>query len=166
MSIETDLLAISEQEQLLRFDSFSHTQAWKIGCLLQQQAETRQAPVAIEIQVNGQLLFYCAMPGATPNNQDWIRRKRNTVERYQRSSYAIGLGLARQQTTLEAKTGAPLQDFATHGGSFPILLKTGTCIGNITVSGLPERQDHAMVVEALCSVLNQPLATLALPEGS
>lgn len=163
MNIDRDLQLIAEQERRLRFDSFNAESAWALGCKLREIASARQAPVAIDIQVNGQQLFYCAMPGATPNNQDWIRRKRNTVDRYHRSSYTIGLGLARQQTTLEAKTGAANADFATQGGSFPILLTQGGCIGSITVSGLPERADHALVIEGLCQMLSLPLAEIALP---
>lgn len=163
MNIDRDLHLIDEQERLLRFDSFNAETAWELGCRLREIASAQQAPVAIEIQVNGQQLFYCAMQGATPNNQDWIRRKRNTVDRFHRSSYAIGLGLARQQTTLEAKTGAATADYATHGGSFPILLQQGGCIGSITVSGLAQRADHALVIEALCQMLKLPLAEIALP---
>ena len=104
----------------------------------------------------------CVLPGATPDNADWVRRKRSTVLRFHRSSYAIGLSLQRQGTTLEAKTGAPLVDYATHGGGFPILLAGGTCIGAITVSGLPQREDHGLIVAVLAEHLGQPLAELAL----
>jgi uncharacterized protein (UPF0303 family) len=89
------------------------------------------------------------MPGTTPNNIDWIRRKRNVVLRFHRSSYAIGLTYERDQTTLQAKTGADLRDFATHGGGFPILLEGTGCIGSITVSGLPQREDHMLIVSVL-----------------
>jgi len=35
-------------------------------------------------------------------------------------------------------------------------------IGSVTVSGLPQRMDHQMVVEALCAVLGQDFGALAL----
>jgi uncharacterized protein (UPF0303 family) len=82
--------------------------------------------------------------------------------RFHRSSYAVGLSFQRQGTTLEAKTGAPSSDYATHGGGFPILLPDGTCIGAITVSGLPQREDHELIVAVLAEYLGQPLAELAL----
>ena len=43
------------------------------------------------------------------------------------------------------------------------LIGTG-CVGTITVSGLPQRQDHELVVEALAGLLGQPLGELALDE--
>ena len=165
MSIESDLQRIGEQETRLRFERFDANTAWQLGSCLQSLAAARAAVVAIDIRVNGQQLFFCAMPGTTPSNADWIRRKSNTVNRFYRSSYAIGLGLQRDQTTLEAKTGASTAEFATHGGSFPLWVYGCGCIGSVTVSGLPQRQDHALVVEALCQCLNLPLAELALDEG-
>jgi len=42
--------------------------------------------------------------------------------------------------------GADPRDYATHGGGFPIFLVGTGCIGAITVSGLPERDDHMLVV--------------------
>jgi uncharacterized protein (UPF0303 family) len=164
MSIEDDLLLIAEQENRLRYATFDAADAWRLGSHLHALAEKRKAAVAIEIRVNGQRLFYCAMPGATPSNEDWIRRKSHTVDHFRKSSYAVGLGLARDRTTLEAKTGASIADFATHGGSFPISLVGSGCIGSVTVSGLPQRQDHALVVEALCDCLGLPVAPLALKD--
>ena len=75
--------------------------------------------------------------------------------RFFRSSYALGLVLAQQQTSIEAKFGLDSADYATHGGSFPIFVKGTGCIGAVTVSGLPQREDHNMVVEALCRLLDQ-----------
>ena len=86
------------------------------------------------------------MTGTTPDNWDWIRRKRNVVLRYHCSSFAIGLKHARAQSTLQEKSGLELKDFAAHGGGFPILLEGTGCIGTITVSGLPQREDHALAL--------------------
>jgi uncharacterized protein (UPF0303 family) len=35
-------------------------------------------------------------------------------------------------------------------------------VGSVTVSGLPQRADHELVVEALCAVLGKDYATLGL----
>src|SRR5215469_1195291 len=47
---------------------------------------------------------------------------------------------------LQEKSGLELKDFAAHGGGFPILLEGTGCIGTITVSGLPQREDHALAL--------------------
>ena len=159
-----DLERIGLQEQRLQFERFDAATAWALGMRLKEAAEAHGVAVAIDIQLHGQPLFFYAMPGTTPDNVDWIRRKRNVVLRFQRSSYAVGLHLQQQQTTLEKKLGVDTRDYAPHGGCFPLnVLGTG-CIGTITVSGLPQRQDHELVVEVLAELLGHPLGELALAE--
>jgi len=162
MTIERDLEMIVLQEKRLQFKQFDSKLAWIVGSKLKEAAEKRKAAVAIDIQLNGHALFFFAMPGTTPNNIDWLRRKRNVVVRFHRSSYAIGLTHERDQTTLQAKTGAELRDFATHGGGFPIFLEGTGCIGAITVSGLPQREDHMLIVSVLQDYFGIPPEELAL----
>jgi uncharacterized protein (UPF0303 family) len=163
MTIERDLEKIALQEKRLQFKYFDADLAWTIGSNLKEAAEKRRAAAAIEIQINGHTLFFFAMPGTSPDNADWIRRKRNTVTRMHRSSYAIGLMNERDKTTFHAKTGAELRDFATHGGGFPITMVGGTgCVGSIIVSGLPQREDHMLIVSVLADYFHIPPEELAL----
>jgi uncharacterized protein (UPF0303 family) len=55
-----------------------------------------------------------------------------------------------------------MADYALAGGGFPIRLEGTGVIGAITVSGLPERDDHCLVVDALCDHLGRDRAALAL----
>ena len=64
--------------------------------------------------------------------------------------------------TLADLGALPERDYAPHGGSFPILLQGTGCVGAVTVSGLPQRDDHRYVVEALASVLQIDLREIAL----
>jgi uncharacterized protein (UPF0303 family) len=162
MSIEQDIERVARQEEQLRFPGFDANTAWAVGTRIRAVAAARGLSVAIDIRVNGHLLFFAAMPGTTPNNIDWIRRKRNVVQHFHRSSYAIGLELRQQQTTLTEKIGVDARHYAPHGGCFPIKLPGTGCIGTITVSGLPQRTDHELIVEVLAEILGQPLAELAL----
>jgi uncharacterized protein (UPF0303 family) len=52
-----------------------------------------------------------------------------------------------------------------HGGSFPIRLAGPTCIGAITVSGLPQRDDHDLLTRTLASFLGEDEEALALQAG-
>jgi len=162
MDLAKDIARIALQEERLQFSSFDATTAWAIGTRLREVAAGRGVAVAIDIQLHGHPLFFAAMPGTTPNNVDWIRRKRNVVQRFHRSSYAVGLELQQGQKTLGDTIGVELRDYAPHGGCFPVNLRGTGCVGTITVSGLPQRDDHALVVEVLAEFLGQPLAELAL----
>jgi uncharacterized protein (UPF0303 family) len=55
-----------------------------------------------------------------------------------------------------------LADYATHGGSFPLNVAGAGIVGSVTVSGLPQRADHELVVEALCALLGRDYAQLRL----
>jgi uncharacterized protein (UPF0303 family) len=163
MDIAKDLERIALQEQELQFDRFDADVAWKIGSALRGAAAAQGKSVAIDIALAGAPLFYSAMPGATPNNAEWIRRKKNVLYRFHKSTYAVGLEYKRNDTTLEARTGAPLADFVTAGGCFPIRIKgSAAVLGSITVSGLPERQDHELVVQVLSEHLGVAHASVAL----
>jgi uncharacterized protein (UPF0303 family) len=162
MTIDQDLEKIAVQEKKLQFNYFDSEVAWAVGNALKAAAEKRKVAVAIDIQLHGHPLFLFAMSGTTPDNLDWIRRKRNVVLRYHRSSYAIGLTHQRNQTTLQAKTGLDPKDYAPHGGCFPINLVGTGCVGTITVSGLPQREDHDLVVAILQDHLNLSSEDLAL----
>src|ERR1700746_4034105 len=166
MSIDQDIEKILLQEKRLQFKHFDSEAAWAIGTALKAAAEQRKVSVAIDIQLYGMPLFSYAMAGITPDNWEWIRRKRNVVMRYQRSSYAIGLKYERAKTTLHAATGLELKDYAPHGGGFTSLLRGAGCVGTIAVSGLPQREDHALVVEVLQKYLHLEQEDLALDAGS
>ena len=99
---------------------------------------------------------------ATPDNVDWARRKGNTVAHFRRSSYAIGLKMQQAGSTLADKHGLPVTEYASHGGAFPLTVAGAGVIGSITVSGLPQRADHELVVEALCAHLGHDYSKLAL----
>ena len=164
MSIKKDLAKIAVQEERLQFQNFDADTAWKLGNRLKANAETRGVAVTIEIRVGKETVFFFAMQGAKPENADWARRKRNVVDLLWRSSYAVGLSLQEEESSLEAKLGLPMRDYAPHGGSFPIRVVGVGVIGTVTVSGLPQRDDHTMLVEELAAMCGVPLSEVALTQ--
>lgn len=160
---EDDLAAIAMQESELCFTKFDEEVAWAIGSRLRTMAVARKAGVVIDVRRFGQPLFYCALTGSSPDNAEWVRRKSNLVARFHRSSYRLGIDVGAH---LFEKYALPMTDFAAHGGSFPICVQGAGVIGSITVSGLPQRADHELVVEALCVELGKDYGRLALPTPS
>ncbi|CAL9539402.1 heme-degrading domain-containing protein [Streptomyces sp. enrichment culture] len=140
---------LEAQERRLVFEHFTHDDAWALGSLLVETARERRAPVAIDIHRAGQQLFHAALPGSAPDNDAWIARKRRVVERYGSASYLVGARHRAKGTTFEASSRLDPDTYAAHGGSFPITVRGAGVIGAVTVSGLPQLEDHNMVVEAL-----------------
>ena len=163
MSFAEDFDRISEQERELVFPHFDKETAWQLGLRLRTLAAERNLPIVIDIRRFGEQLFFAALDGTTPDNAEWVRRKNNVVARFHRSSYAVGIKERLKNETIYAAQGLPLADYATHGGGFPITVAGSGVIGSVTVSGLPQRSDHELVVEALCIILRKNYATLRLP---
>ena len=163
LPIDDDLAKLALQEQALVLTHFDHDVAWRVGTTLRDFSLQRKFAVAVDVRRFGQCLFYCALEGSTPNNSEWVRRKSNVVGHFLRSSYAVGLELRQKKTDLLEKHGLPFAEYAAHGGSFPIRLENAGVIGSVTVSGLPQRDDHELVVEALCIETRQNYTTLRLP---
>ncbi|WP_319528839.1 heme-degrading domain-containing protein [uncultured Cohaesibacter sp.] len=151
---DTDLLAaITTQEDELRFEDFSVATAHTLGNRFVALAKERSLPIAIDITCAGHCLFHMAMEGATPDNAEWIERKKRVVGRFHHSSLYMGLLCKLSDTVLETRFHLPPNQFAPHGGCFPIRLKGGAVIGTITVSGLPQVEDHALVTEVIAEYL-------------
>jgi uncharacterized protein (UPF0303 family) len=161
-TIDQDLARIALQEQALQLNEFTEATAWELGTHIKVLCEARKVAVTIEVRRGKETLYFYAMQGTTPNNADWVRRKRNVVELIHKSSYAAGLTNQRDNTSIEQRMGVPTRDYSTHGGSFPIRVKGVGCIGVVTVSGVPQREDHGIVVEALAALCGVALTTIAL----
>lgn len=145
-----DLLA---EEAALQFDHFDEESAWDIGSWLVSEAREKKLPIAIDIHRGERQLFHAGMPGASASNDEWIKRKIRTVERFGHSSYFMGRSLAAKGKSLEEAQYISETEFAAHGGCFPILIKGTGMVGTITVSGLPQEEDHALVCRAISTYL-------------
>jgi len=71
------------------------------------------------------------------------------VKRFGHSSFYMGQMLAQNKTSIEESFLLPASEYAPHGGCFPIMVRGTGMVGTITVSGLPQEEDHKTVVKAL-----------------
>ena len=154
MTPNDDLAIIALQERRLTFRRFDEEMAWAVGSQLRSWGIEQAAPIVIDVRLFHRELFYAALPGSAPDNDEWVRRKINVVRRFHRSSYAVGLETKAKGGTLESRYGLSLTEYAAHGGAFPVTVDGVGVIGSITVSGLPQRDDHGLVVRTLCATLD------------
>lgn len=153
MTSDDDLARILQQERRLIFRRFDEETAWAIASLLRTWGLEQAAPIVIDVRLFHRELAFAALPGSVPDNVEWVRRKSNIVRRFHRSSYAVGLETAAKGRTIEQRYGLSPSDYAAHGGAFPVTVEGVGVIGSVTVSGLPQREDHMLVVRALRTVL-------------
>ncbi len=165
MSTQDDIEVLIRQESTITLPGFGPELAWQIGSTLRDLAIERNYGIVVDVRRFGhphQQLFYCALPGTTPDNQRWVSRKINVVARFHKSSYHVGRLLEQTGLSFGDRYNLPEADYAAHGGCFPIHVAGAGIVGAVTVSGLPQREDHNLVVEALCLVTGRDYATLRL----
>lgn len=153
-SIPSTIAAVEEQERTLLFGRFDNSDAWRLGCLIVELALERELGVTVDIRRGTQQLFHAALPGTTADNDGWVERKVRVVERFAASSYLVGLRAeAGGASFASRRDDLPASLYAAHGGSFPIRVAGVGVVGAVTVSGLPQADDHALVVEAISAFL-------------
>lgn len=147
------LAKIEEQEKHLVFDGFTLEMGLKLGLDLVKIASAEKFPIAIDITRNGQQVFHSVLPGTSPDNDAWITRKTAVVQRFGHSSLYMGVACQLSGISLEDKYLLPPNTYAAHGGAFPITLRHSGVIGAVCVSGLPQMDDHALVVKVIEAML-------------
>ncbi|WP_454778143.1 heme-degrading domain-containing protein [Georgenia muralis] len=140
---------ILAEESELRFTSFTRRHAWELGCLLRDAAQDRSLPMAIGIMLGEQRAFHTALDGSSADNDAWLARKMAVVRRYGRSSLGVGEQFRVGGRDFDTDSRLDTDRFAAHGGAFPLTLAGGEIVGVVGVSGLPQREDHAFLVEQL-----------------
>lgn len=142
-----------EQEQReLELPSFDASQALALGLQATERAMTERLAIVIEVHHLGRLAYRAALPGSLPDSDDWIARKRRTVERYQRSTLATKVKYEERGTTFSESTGLSELEYAAHGGGMPIIVTGVGVVGGFYASGLPEVDDHRFLVSCLRSL--------------
>jgi uncharacterized protein (UPF0303 family) len=142
-----DSTTIAAQSAVWHLATFNDADAWRLGTLLVSMAQAEKLPIVINIRTPNRTLFHAALPGSAALNDLWALRKSNTCLLFGEPSFLIGQRNKEKGETL-ARHGLSLDDHADAGGSVPIILG-GLTVAAVTVSGLPQAEDHALVIRAL-----------------
>lgn len=164
MAAETDIALVKRQETELVLPVFDEAVAFEIGSSIRARALAEGLSLVVDIRSWDRQLFFSATPGTSADNAEWVRRKINSVRRFQRASYR--LVLERGEGLFSVQSGADPADYVIAGGGFPLRVPGAGIVGSLTISGLPGRKDHGVAVDALCDHLGRNRADYALPEVS
>ena len=161
MTTQADLMLVKRQEIELVLAEFDEAVAFALGSAIRERALAEGMGIVIDIRTWDRQMFFTATAGTSADNAEWVRRKINTVRRFQRSSYRMVL--ERGEVPFPVQVGADPADYVIAGGGFPISVKGAGIIGSLTISGLPGRRDHGVAVDALCDHLGFDKSAYALP---
>ena len=155
VSAPEELLA---QEAELSSTRFDNDTALALGQALVAAAREDGLAVTVDVRRGEQQLFHAALAGTAADNDAWIERKNRVVRRFGHSSLYVGLLLG-EGTTIEEKFLLDDTQYAAHGGAFPVIVRDVGMVGTVTVSGLPQAEDHRLVVAVLRGFLGLPGAS-------
>ena len=153
--MEDILKQLLQEEQEFQFSRFNEDTAWQIGSQLVERSVSKGLPITIDITRGDHQLFHAGLSGTSADNDEWIKRKVRLVYRFGHSSFYIGQLLKSKGKSLEEAYLIPENIYAPHGGCFPIIIKGSGMVGTITVSGLPQEEDHKLVVQTIRDFLAQ-----------
>jgi uncharacterized protein (UPF0303 family) len=151
--MEDVLMQLLQEEQELQFEKFNEATAWKIGSQLVERATSAGLSITIDITRGNHQLFHASLPGTSADNDEWVKRKVRLVYRFGHSSFYMGQLLKSKGKRIEEAYLVSESEYAAHGGCFPVIIKGTGIIGTITVSGLPQEEDHKLVVESIRAFL-------------
>jgi uncharacterized protein (UPF0303 family) len=163
LSMDPDLACVIDQERSLCFSSFDEGTAFSIGCAIRSRGLKAGHPLVIDIRLNDRRMFFAGLPGSTISLSDWVRRKINTVKTFHKSTYRIVLEKPRPDMLFEPMHNLPASDYVVVGGAFPIIVRGTGVVGAVGVAGASMRDDHTMIVEAMCEHIGIDYRPLALP---
>ena len=153
--MQETLKKLLQEEQDLQFERFDELMAWKLGSQLVDRAVEKGLAITIDITRGKHQVFHAALPGTSADNDEWIKRKVRLVYRFGHSSFYMGQLLKSKGKRIDEAYLIPESLYAPHGGCFPILVKGTGMVGTITVSGLPQEEDHKLVTQVIREFLSK-----------
>jgi uncharacterized protein (UPF0303 family) len=137
------------QEENFSFSSFTNEDAIALGQEMLKIATSQKAPVIVQVRIGQQIIFHAALAGTTTKNDWWINRKARVVEKFNHSSIYVRVSFEEKNQTFEEHSGLDNELYAAHGGGFPIIVTGQGVVGVALVSGLPQVEDHKMIIQGL-----------------
>lgn len=152
MTDAPDSATLKAEAKRLILPHFDESTALALGLRLVQMAKDASLPVVINIRSPNRCYFHAALPGSAPLNDLWAQRKSATALAFHKASLLAGTEHRERGETL-AKHGLSSEAYADHGGAVPIVVKGVGVVACVTVSGLPQVEDHRLAVRAIEEML-------------
>ena len=143
---------IEQEQRSLILPRFDASTALRHGAILTGLAQN--LPVVINIRSANRCFFHAALPGSAANNDNWARRKSNTALMMGLPSLQVGAKHREKGGSLPEQ-GYPVEDYSDHGGAVPVVVAGVGMVAVATISGLPQLEDHRLVVAGIRALVSE-----------
>ena len=137
------------EEHAFVLNSLSFLDAFEMGKVAISIATARSLPIAVDIRFDNWIVFHVSLPGSTPENDWWISRKARVVVLKHHSTLYERVDAEERKVDWYKENNVLEDNFAIHGGGYPLIVKDQGFVGSLIVSGLPQIEDHLLCVEVL-----------------
>lgn len=141
------------EAQTLTLSSLTQAEAIEIGNIAQQIGLDRALPIAVQVRMKEWIVFHASLPGSSPENDWWINRKANVVNRTGRSTLHERVLAEEQGIDWYAANGLEEEQYAIHGGGLALNVVGLGLTGILIISGLEQVVDHMLGVEIITEYL-------------
>ena len=150
MTRDIPVYTAADLEYLTGLDlvSFTNDDAVDLGLIAVEVISEWELNLAVDIVLDGDLVFRAKLGNTGPDNDPWLRMKAATAVRFGEPSLLVRRRHEEAGTPFEERDDVDHDAFKAHGGSIPLRV-AGTVIGTIAVSGEPDAVDHEVAAEAL-----------------
>ncbi len=107
---------------------------------------------ALEIYKNGRRMLLFITDKMSPDKENWLERKRNSVLYFGLSTHDLNKKCDGQASVLESKYGLDKGNYTLVAGGIPIVIEGVGMVGALCVTGLLPEEDHDLAVNILHKV--------------
>ena len=141
------------EAQTLTLASLTQAEAIEIGNIAQEFGLARKHPIAVQVRMKEWIVFHASLPGSTPENDWWINRKANVVNRTGRSTLHERVLAEEQGIDWLVANGLEEEQYAIFGGGLALNVVGLGLTGILLVSGPEQVADHMLGVEIITEYL-------------
>ena len=141
-----------KEEKILKLSSLTNTDAIEIGEIATTLGNQRKVPIAIQVRIGDWIVFHASLEGSKPENDRWINRKVAVVMLKQHSTMYERVSAEERGVDWHKDNNVQDETHAIHGGALPLITDEGFR-GILSISGLPQVEDHLFAVEVLTEFL-------------
>jgi uncharacterized protein (UPF0303 family) len=139
---------------MITLKHFTTEDAYLLGTRMRAEALENKLPIVIDIRSGDTPMFAVMLPGAGLANFDWARRKRNLTLLTGEDTWTLSQKRANREDLIELM-GLEPRDYASHGGCVPIHVEGVGLVATVTVSGLPQKEDHDFAIKHLSALASE-----------
>jgi len=140
------------KEEILKkieLENFSNKIGLEMGLAIIKLAKEKNHVIAVEVKRLNHTIFLFVDDDLPADKHNWLKRKANVAAHFEESSLRVKEDLIQGNMTLKTTFALNENEYLAKGGAIPIFVKNAGMIAIITVSGLQDKEDHKLIIDAL-----------------